>query len=85
MKSTQVLLFWVCLICFACTPVIADTFYVEKATGSGVSEDEAKVLTELVRSSVSETKTHKVVGVHYDAKYTLHPKILKHQQSCRHL
>ncbi len=55
----------------------SDTFYVQETSAINVSKEDAQAVTELIRSSVSESTKHQAVTTGANASYTLKPKILK--------
>lgn len=64
------------ILCLAGLQASADTFFVRDLKASGLSKDDATTVIELVRTSV-ETARHQLVENEKDAKFVLHPKILK--------
>jgi hypothetical protein len=67
---------WAISCALTLTLAKADNIYVERATGSGVSESDLETATELVKGAVPQVSADQVVEQLDQADFTLRPKLL---------
>lgn len=72
--------FFCSLLCFllgGTSTSFADSFFVENATGPGVSDADLAATTELVRAAVQASQTHQLVSNPALSEFSLHPAVLR--------